>query len=182
MSINQGVTLSGTAQWSDFANSKPEEDVQTGHDTITKAIAKKANTLILGHEVFSKLRNHTNILTRIQNVKLGLVSIEDLAAIFDVERVLIGSAVKRTAAGVNSFVWGKHAVLAYIQPSASMEDLSVAKSFVWDDAPGSTGGFITEIGRAQPISRKSDEISVHFYYEDKVVAAEAGYLITDAVA
>ena len=179
--ITQGVTLDGTTGWDIPTTSFPIQDVQTGHDEIILAIGKKANTLILSQEVFSALRNHADLIGRIQNVKVGLLTMEDFAAIFDVERVLVGSAIKRTAAGVNSFVWGKHAVLAHIQMTPSMEDLTLAKSFVWGNAPGSTGGFITEIGRAQPISRKSDEISVHFYYEDRVVAAEAGYLITDAV-
>ena len=56
------------------------------------------------------------------------------------------------------------------------------KTFVWTEAPGSTGGFIQETSRATPASRKSDDIDVHFYYHDKLVSAESAYLITDAVS
>jgi hypothetical protein len=53
---------------------------------------------------------------------------------------------------------------------------------VWAGAPGSTSGFIVELGRATPVSRKADELAAHFYYDQKITAVEAAYLIRNAVA
>ncbi len=175
------VQLTGTDQWSD-AGSDPVLDVQTSQDAIVKAIGIVPNTLILGREVFSIVRNHANIVSRVQNVKLGSVSVEDLAAIFDVVRVLVWRTIKRSQAGVNSFVFGKHAVLAHIQDNPSPEDVSFGKTFVWQAAPGTVGGMGTELGPLSPPSARAEEVSVHFYHDEQVTSSESGYLIEDAVA
>ena len=180
--VTQNVTLSGTSQWSDFTNSTPTEDIQTGQETIAQNAGVRANTLVLGFPVFSKLRNHLKVVERVQNIRVGVVREEDLASIFDVERVLVSQALERDASGTTSFVFGKHALLCYVSPTPAFGEPSFGKSFVWAGAPGSTGGFIVEIGRAAPVSRKADEMAVHFYYDQKITAVESGYLIEDAVA
>jgi len=110
------------------------------------------------------------------------VSEEDLAAIFEVEEVVVASAAKLDAADAASFIWGKHAVLAYVNPAASFADMSFGKLFVWSGAPGTVGGFGTEIGRVSPPSAKADEVAQHFYYDIKVTSNISAYLIQDAVA
>ena len=180
--VTQNVTLSGTAQWSDFTNSTPTENIQTGQETIAQNAGVRANTLILGFPVFSKLRNHPKVVERVQNIRVGVVREEDLASIFDVQRVLVSQALEVDAAGNVGFVFGKHAVLAYVSPTPAFGEPSFGKTFVWAGAPGSTNGFIVELGRATPVSRKADELAVHFYYDQKITAVEAAYLIEDAVA
>jgi hypothetical protein len=65
---------SGTAQWSDYTNSKPTEDIQAGQEAIAKNSGVRANTLVLGFSVFSKLlRNHPRIVERVQNIRVGVV-------------------------------------------------------------------------------------------------------------
>lgn len=93
--VTQNTTLSGTAQWSDFANSKPTEDIQAGQETIAKNAGVRANTLIIGFPVFSKLRNHPKIVERVQNIRVGVVREEDLASLFDVQQVLVSQALGR---------------------------------------------------------------------------------------
>ncbi|MEE9235321.1 MAG: major capsid protein [Candidatus Acidoferrales bacterium] len=180
--VTQNVALAGTSQWSDFANSKPTEDLQTGQEIIAKNAGVRANTLILGFPVFSKLRNHPKVVERVQNIRVGVVREEDLASIFDVQQVLVTQALEVDAAGAVDFVFGKHAVLCYVSPTPAFGEPSFGKSFVWAGAPGSTNGFIVELGRATPVSRKADEVAVHFYYDQKITAVEAGYLIQNAVA
>ena len=180
--VTQNTTLSGTAQWSDFANATPTEDIQTGQEAIAQNAGVRANTLVLGFPVFSKLRNHPKVVERVQNIRVGVVREEDLAALFDVERVIVSQALEVDAAGAVSFVFGKHALLCYVNQTPNFGEPSFGKSFVWAGAPGSTDGFIVEIGRATPVSRKADEMAVHFYYDQKITAVEAAYLIENAVA
>jgi hypothetical protein len=175
------VTLAGVQQWSDYTNSDPLIDVETGKAQIRLA-GVNANLLILGDAVYTKLINHPDIVARFQYTTPRILTSADLAAIFGVEKVVVASAIKLSAALAASFVWGKNAVLAYVQPGTSMEDVSFAKSFVWTGAPGTVGGFQTEIGRATPISRKSDEIATHWYYDLRVTSNISAYLIKNAVA
>lgn len=176
------VTLSGTSQWNEATQvSTPVKDVMTAHLAVAK-IGQKANTLILGPDVWAALKVNKQITDRVSPSKLGVVSTEDLAAIFEVDQVLIPKGVQVSAAGVASFVWGKHAVLAFIQPGASMADVTFAKSFFWTGAPGTTGGVSTEIGRLTPPSAKADELAVHMYYDLKQTSNVSAYLIENAVA
>lgn len=178
---SNSVTLAGVQQWSDYTNSDPLIDIETGKKQIRLA-GVNANLLILGDDVFTKLINHPDLVARFQYTTPRILTSADLAAIFGVEKVVVASAIKLSAALAASFIWGKNAILAYVQPGTSMEDVSFAKSFVWTGAPGTVGGFQTEIGRATPVSRKSDEIATHWYYDVRVTSNISAYLIKNAVA
>ncbi|MFQ5664605.1 MAG: major capsid protein, partial [Terriglobia bacterium] len=180
LQVTQNLALAGTTQWSDFVNSTPTEDIQAGQEVIAKNAGVRANTLVLGFSVFSRLRNHPKVVERVQNIRVGVVREEDLASIFDVQRVLVAQALEVAADGSVDFVFGKHALLCYVSPTPAFGEPSFGKSFVWAGAPGSTTGFIVELGRATPVSRKADELAVHFYYDQKIAAVEAGYLIQNA--
>ena len=60
------VTLSGTSQWSDYANSTPKSDVKTGRDSIHAKVFQRANWMVIPYEVMSQLEDHTNIIERIK--------------------------------------------------------------------------------------------------------------------
>lgn len=176
------VQLAGNDQWSSAdAADQPVEDVEAGKHAIRQKLGIEANTLVLGASVWKALRNNPVIIERIKYTKLGGPSLEDIAALFDVERVLVAKAVKRSAAGVNSFIFDKDAVLLYVQPGASTDDLSFGKTFAWNK-PGAVNGFQTVIGPNAPPSALSEELSVHWWHDEQIVCPEAGYLIEDAVA
>jgi hypothetical protein len=116
--MTNNTTLSGTGQWSDFTNSNPISAILTQAD----ALPKRPNTFIAGRDVISKLRTHPTILSAIQYTQRGgLAPLEALAALFEVDRILVGDAFKDTAAegqaASKSRIWGKNAILAYIDPS-----------------------------------------------------------------
>lgn len=116
--MTSNTTLSGTSQWSDFTNSHPIQAILTQAD----ALPQRPNTFIAGRDVISKLRTHPDVLTAIQYTQRGgLAPLEALAALFEVDRILVGDAFKDTAAegqaASKSRIWGKNAILAYIDPS-----------------------------------------------------------------
>lgn len=183
------VTLAGTSQWSDLGNSTPISDVETAKSQI-RQIGQEANVMIISDPVYQKLRVHPAILQRMIYTKnsgggaggAGQVTLQDLAAIFGVEKVMLASAIQIDNAGNVSYVWGKHVVLAYCQMNSTPMDVSFGKTFVWTQAPGTVGGFVTEIARETPASKKSDELATHFYYGQQVTSNISGYLIKNAVA
>lgn len=176
------VTLAGVNQWNEGTQvSTPIENVLTGHLKVMET-GKRANILIIGPEVWTGLKTNKEITARVSPTKTGPVSTEDLASIFEVDEVIVAAAVKLDAAGAASFIWGKHAILAYSQPASSTEDVSFGKTFVWNSAPGTVGGFETLIGQFGAPSAKSDELSVHYYYDLKVTSNISAYFIQNAVA
>jgi hypothetical protein len=174
------VTLAGAQQWSDYAGSDPLVDVEAGKAKIREA-GLVANTMIIGDQVFQKIVNHPDLTDRFKYTTPRILTTADLAAIFGIQNVIVASAVKLSAALAATFVWGKNVVLAYTQ-AASMQDPSFGKLFVWTGAPGTVGGFSTEIGRVDPPSRKSDELAVHSYYDIRVTSNISAYLIKNTVA
>lgn len=175
------TTLSGSSQWSD-AGSTPVDDIETGKSQVRLA-GVEANTLILPDAVAKVLRTHPQITDRFKYSKAGAIGLADLASVFDVEKVVLASAVKVDPSTLAaSFVWGKDVVLAYTNPTASYADVSFGKRFIWKDAPGTVGGYKVTLGRVSPPSAESDEQAVHSYYGLKVTSNVSAYLIKAAVA
>jgi len=182
--VTQYTTLSGSTQWSDALNSAPLDDILTGIETVCKGVGCQISDLmlVLSLPVFNKLRVTNQVGEQLKYTSGKLATETDIAGMLGLGRVVLANAVEVSAAGVHSFVFGKHAWVLYVNPTPAFGEASFGKTFVWTGAPGSTQGFIVELGRATPTSRKADEIAVHFYYDHKVICVEAGYLIQNAIA
>jgi len=176
--ITQNITLSGTSQFSDFANSDPFSVVQTGIDTVKTGAMVMPNTLIMGYQVFAKLKNHPDLLGRMATSTTRVLTTQMLADLFGVERVLVGGAMHNTAAeGVAasmSYIWGKDMVLCYVAQRPGLKSLSVGYTLQMEGA--------RYVDRWDEQAEKAEFVRANDYYEPKVVAAEAAYLIKAAVA
>lgn len=177
--ITQNTTLSGTGQWSDYTNSDPVANVQTGASTINKATSIDPMDLVLfmGFPVWDKLRNHTKLISRIQYSALGVVTANLMAELFDVKAVVVSSCLKNTAKkGQTSsldYVWGKDALLCYVPSNPALEE------------PAFGYTFHTVIGESRSWwddGRKSTGIEVANIRDQKLCDAKAAYLIKAAVA
>ena len=111
------VTLSGTAQWSDFgATSDPIAAVETAKEAIRAATGKRPNTITMGAAVMAKLRQHPKIVERIKYTGRDVATNELLASLFGVQRVVSGDAIYSNDAGTAfTDVWGKDVVVAYTE-------------------------------------------------------------------
>lgn len=176
--VTQNTTLSGTAQWSDYANSDPIGDVRTGRSTIQGQMFRKANTLLLGQQVFDVLVDHPDIVERVKYSALGVITEELLARVFQVEQVIVGGAGKNTgtegAADALSYVWGKNAILLYVPTRAGMRQPAAGYTFTYG-AP--------RVKRWRDEDREGTYVRVGGYYYDQKITAVGGiYLIKNAVA
>lgn len=172
------VTLSGTSQWSDFSGtSDPIENVETAKEAVRAAIGRRPNTIVMGAAVMAKLRQHPKVIDRTKYTGRDIPTAELLASLFDVQRVLSGDAVYATDAGALVDVWGKSVVIAYT-------DLAGV-----NDAGRPTFGYtyrlrgypVVEPGRYDADVR-SWIYAVHDAVAPVIAGAEAGYLISAAVA
>lgn len=176
--ISQTVTLSGNDQWSDFANSDPFTDIQTGFDTIKANAMVRPNTFALGYLVWAKLRHHPDLLGRLSVASVRVLTEQLLADLIGVEKVLVGDALYNTAdegqTASMSYVWDKHALLAYVIGTPKIKSISLGYTLQMQDA--------RYVDRWDEPWVKSEFVRANDYYESKLVAAEAGYLIKNAVA
>jgi hypothetical protein len=178
--VTNNTTLAGADQWQD-GGGKPLTVIEVGKSVIRKA-GVEANFILLGEEVYTQLINHASFVERFKYTQFQAMTAADLGTVFGLGRVLVGRAVKVSEAGVASFLWGKNAVIGYVSPTASRRDVSGAKTFVWESAPGTMGGFGVVSGRHPDPTAKSDILGVDFYYDQAITAVETLYLIKNAVA
>lgn len=179
--ITQNVTLSGTAQWNDYTNSVPFSDIATAVDTIqgTGINSPSKTVLVLGYQVYSKLRNHTALINRLGNAsdKSPLTNAQ-LAALFDVDEVIVGKSMIDSAKEGQTvslgYVWGKNAWVMKLAANPSIDQVN----------PGYTLQIPEEryVDRWDDRSVKAEFVRANDQFEAKLVAAEAVYLIKNAIA
>lgn len=172
------TTLATVNQWSDYTGtSKPSADIETAKEAIRSQIGMYPTTVVLSAQVMGKLRQHPAIVDRIKYTGRDTATPELLAALWGVERVLVGGAVYSDAAGAMADVWGKFVVVAYTQP-ASAADLGAPTygyTYRLDGAP------YVEVGY-QDRNTKSDIYPVTDDVLPVLTAPSAGYLISAAIA
>jgi hypothetical protein len=178
--ITQNTTLSGTSQWSD-PNSDPVAAVRTAKQTVRDSIMIDPNTLMLSKKVFDKLVDHPAIVERVKYSQLGVLNTDLLARFFDVERVIIGAAQKNGSvegqSDSMSDIWGKDALLAYINPRLGQKTVSLGVTYQWKSRTTERLNGTDERDRRGQFIRVGDH-----YYDQELIAAGAAYLFKAAVA
>ena len=172
------VTLSGTNQWSDFANSDPLANVTTAIHAIGAKTGKKPNLLVMGDQVFEKLKTHPDILDRLKYTTSAVPTPTILATLFDIDQVLIGTAIENTGvegqADVMTRIWGKDVGVYIVNPSQGQKILTAGRLFRHEK--------YRKVDKWYDNAKSGTVVRVSDLVDPKVVAADAGYLIKAAVA
>lgn len=179
------VTLTDT--WDDYASSDPIDDVEEGKETILGTTGHMPNTLVLGYQVWRKLKNHPDIIDRIKYTRIGSTrtAAELLAGLFDVDRIVVARAIKATndegAAEDYDFIQGKQALLLYVAKSPGLYEPSAGYTFAWRGVSQGIGATIG-VTRIPMRLKKAERVEVEKAWDNKVVASDMGYFWTNAVA
>lgn len=178
--VTQNATLTGTSQWSDFANSDPFSDIQTAKDTIKLNALMPANAIWMGYQVWAKLKNHPDLLARLSVNTVRTLTVEMFAQLMEVpaSNIFIGDAVQNTAADGQTdamgYIWPKSFWLGYVTPQPGLRTVSAGYHLQL------TNGRVIDRWDDQP--QKAEFVRITDYYDPKIVATEAIYLIKNAVA
>lgn len=171
-------------QWNDTA-STPIEDITAQVLVIAKRTGFKPNKLVLGPEVFDKLRHHADVLDRYKHTQRAVITSDLLAPLFDVDEVLVPMAVEETAAEGAAesfgFIHGKSALLVYAAPRPSLMHPSGGYTFSWTGLLGA-GQEGNRIKRFRMEGLSSDRVEGEMAFSQKLVAAECGVFFATAVA
>jgi hypothetical protein len=175
--LTQNRTLSGSDRWNDFANSDPVVDIETGRAVIKAAGMVAPNTLIMGDEVWSKLKFHPGLLGLLSVASVRTLTLEMAASLLGVEKILVGSAMYNTVdegqTDATGYVWGKDVILAYIAPTPKIKQISL--------------GYTLKLKNARIVDRwtetpvKTDFVRATDEYEPKIVSVEAAYLMKTVI-
>jgi len=187
-----GANLNGGASggggdfvyWDDYDHSDPITDIETRKDTIALT-GFKPNTLVLGAQVFTKLKSHPKILDRVKYTQRGVITEEILAALFGIDRVLVPYAVVNVAAknktGSYQFIHGKHALLVYAAPNPGIKVPSGGYTFAWTGMYGA-GAYGNRIRQFRMENLRSDRVEGEIAFDCKQIAADLGVFFNGAIS
>ena len=174
--VTQYTTLTGTNLWTDGVNSDPLKDIKTARTTIFAATGYRPNRIVMGYTVFEALKLHPQIKEIIKYTERAIVTAALLAAVFEVEEVLVGGVLRRTSkAGQTDTladVWGSSVLVFYSEKSPSLKRASFGYQLREEDL---------RVFRYREDKRDTDVIRVTEKQAEKIVAAQLGYLITAAI-
>jgi len=177
--------LAGANQWDQAGTSDPVQNI----DDAIEACAVRPNTMVLGIQVWLKLRNHPKLMQLIlsragtTNGQVPLrVEAQTIADAFGLDRVLIGRgkyvSSRDGATSAQSYIWGKSCALIRV---AEMPDMRETDSFgyqfqfqpfqtqvIEDRLRGLAGGVFIK--------------TTHSVAEKVVAGSSGGYLYTSCVA
>lgn len=175
------IQLSGTSQWGGSADD-PIDNIITAIETCFM----RANTLVFGQEAWQKFRQLPEILdavkstTRYQGSPGGLATAPEVAALFEVDQVLIGraryNAAKEGQTASYSRLWGKHCAALRVEKAPGIKTITFGVTFVE-----------TMRQTQRDFDIKRGVKGAHFFKvawnsAEKVIASDLGYFIENAVA
>lgn len=153
----------------------------------------KANTLVIGANVLSALKQHPDIIDRIKYTQKGIVSTDLLATLFDVDRVLVSYAsytdvaeradgrTQDAAATYNFIANPKNMLLCYSPSAPSMMTPAAGYTFTWNGYLGGNDQGI-RIKNFRMEHLEVDRIEGSMTYDMKVIAPEMGVFFSNVVA
>lgn len=178
--LTQNVTLSGTDQWSDGANSDPLGDIRTGINTIRQSTGTRPNIAWMSYEVMATLADHPDVRDALKYTAGGQVSEEDLVTFlkkkFKLRDVYVGTAVGDTAdegqTATLTDVWANNFWLGYQTDRPSL--MRATMGYTFSDVPEQVDVYREE-------SKLSDVVRVRKSFDTNIMDTNLIYLIKDAV-
>ncbi len=167
----------------------PIEDVRLGRRTVLESTGFMPNVMVLGRAVYDALLDHPDIIGRINAGQTpngpAIAMRTTLAALFELDEILVMDAIQNTAeegqTPVHSFIGGKNALLVYRTPTPGIMTPSGGYTFSWTGLLGS-GAMGGRISKFRMESLKSDRVEIEMSYDQKLVAADLGYMFISVVS
>lgn len=192
MTTSVWATDATLTKWSDYGASDPLGDIATANRTVTQAIGRPANTMVMGQIVFDRLRFHPDIM---ELIKYGggpsnpaVITEQMLAGLFGVSDFLVSRSQFRESQEGEALnldpVLDDDVLLLYREPSPSRFTPSNLTNFVWQSAVlGPAAPHFIRRWRDDPA--KASVVESQSYFDMVITDAEstgpAGYFAADVV-
>lgn len=174
--------------WS-AGGSDPVGDIRAQRWAMKEKTGYFPNRLLLGAQVYTELLDNASILDRIRYTERGIVGLDLLASLFEVDQIMVADvnvATNTLTSGTTdpdlSFMADKQdALLCYADPNPGLQTVSAGYIFAWTGLLGA-GATGTAISRFRMEAIKSDRVEGEMAYDMKVVAPDLGIFFNEAVS
>ena len=180
--VGSNVALAGTDRWSDKTNSDPVTNIFTGKESIRSTTGYEANKIIFSGAAWNNFRQHPDIIDFVRgqgdNTGGGPVTMQQVAAAFEVSQVLVGKGVKNTAdegaPAAYTDIWSTACVILHVAANPGLMIPTHGYTFQWtpEGLPGPLA-----VDRYSERKTKSETVEVSHYQDERIIAANLGYLI-----
>ncbi len=149
---------------------------------------KRPNTMVLGPEVWSVLKNDPDLLDRInrgQTDGAAQVLRSTLAGLVEIPRIFVAESIYDSSEEGGSsnpgFAFGKHCLLMHVAPSPGRYTASAGYTFSWRGLSGSSAAG-TRISRHDMPLTRSRRIEIESAYAQVKIADTLGTMLYDCVS
>lgn len=176
-----------TVEWDTAATAVPIDDVNDAANTIRQACGMVPNTLIIAWTTFQNLKNCDQIVERLKytfpGIDLNRMSSEQLAAIFNVEKVLVGGAVYDSADkgqdAVIADLWNQeYAMLTRTAMGADLTEPCIGRTFYWTEE---NAGELPIVESYREEGKRGDVVRVRHDTDERLIRSfdESGNVLSD---
>lgn len=167
--------LSGSSQFS-HDDSDPIATINTGKAVVSGKIGVDPNVLLLSKDVCNRLLAHPGLIERVKYSGLGVLTLDTLKALFQVDKIVVGQGIYSPAGSGLSNLYTKTAALLYVNPAtvADQENPTFGYTFRLKGFPTADIG---DENRGKIKVVRSTDINKQI-----VVGNTSGYLIYNALA
>ena len=172
-------------QWSDYAASSPLTDMETWKDNVEAIIGQEPKTLVLGKQAWVPTKWHPDLIDTVKYTQRGVMTTELMASLFEVDRILIGRAIRVTSAegvaegsATYARIFGKSGLLLYVPAGPSLMTPAAGYTFVWARVPNA----LQYIKRIRNEEREIDIIEMNSYFDQALIVGNAGTFLSGLVA
>lgn len=178
-------------QWNN-ATSTPIEDIRGAKRHVLAQTGFEPNKLVLGKKTYDNLVDHPDIVDRVKyggtNGSPGLVNMQALAALLEVDEVVVAKSIINSALGdplpgaitTTSFIFGNGALLVYTPAVASIMMPAAGLTFSWNGWMGAAdNGFRVKKFRME--KEEADRIEIQGAYTQQLLGKSLGVFFSAAV-
>ncbi len=163
------------------------DDVNKAIKNVEDSTGIRPNRICFSRASWREFREHADVINRVYGTAgagspTRLVTREHVAALFEVDQVIIAGAYKNTKdkgfTASLSMMWGGNVLVYYAPSSPTIDDASFMYSFRWNK--------VRDLDMAATVRsiepKQCDEIELGYYQDEKITAKELAFLITTTVS
>ena len=197
LEVQGGSARTGALDWTHASNNElqywnqagadPIENIREGKREMQARTGFRPNILTLGRPVYDALVDHGDIIGRLdrgQTSGIAMTNREQLAALFELDQVLVMDAVFNAAAqgeaAAMSFVGGKGALLSYRPASPGLMTPSAGYHFGWAGYLGAAQNGV-RMKRFRWEAVNANRVEIESAYDFRLISAAMGVFFKDIV-
>lgn len=184
------LTTAVATPWSSVATATPVTDVAVAKEAVFSGCGMYPNALIVNRRVFHNLRRCAQVIDLCKaqgfmDVRQGSIGAQQLAQVFDLDRVIVaGSAGNSAAEGAASVSiaprWsGAYAMVARIASGNDFAEPCIGRTFHWSADGSDPMGTVEEY---RDETRRGNVLRVRHDVDEVVIYPAAGHLLSNITA